>query len=159
MSNYSDGDFKTPYGTVTARNPGRKESPPNLRTYKRVGVEGVVQNEALTDVTLQGPAIRSFKEAEEAATPRRLRKRGRVLPILITGVGYRSYALQKILYDREPGRFANPNGSLHCEGLAVDIHTGQSAYRKAKISYHLKKRGWHYGVSGEPWHASFRLSG
>jgi hypothetical protein len=150
MSNYSDGEFKTPYGTVTARNPGRATAPPNLRTY--------IQPHGGT-VSLQGPALRSFKEAEEAATPRRMRRRGKVLPIRITGVGYRSYTLQKQLYAQEPGRFANPDGSLHVEALAVDIDMNQSALRRQKIAYHLKKRGWHYGVSGEPWHASFRLSG
>jgi LAS superfamily LD-carboxypeptidase LdcB len=150
LSNYSNGDFQTPYGVVTARNPGRFTAPPNLQTYKRE--EG--------DVVLQGPALRSFKEAEEAATPRRMRRKGKVLPILLTGVGYRSYALQKSLYAGDSsGRYANPDGSLHCEGLAVDIHMGQGVLRRQRIAYHLKKRGWHYSVSGEPWHSSFHLSG
>jgi LAS superfamily LD-carboxypeptidase LdcB len=150
VSNCSNGDYKTPYGTVTARYPGRVTAPPNLRRYERT----------VGDVVLQGPALRSFKEAEEAATPRRMRRKGKVLPILITGVGYRSYALQKKYYDSDrSGRYANPDCSLHCEGLAIDINMNQSAIRRARIAYHLKKRGWHYGVSGEPWHASFRLSG
>lgn len=151
MSNYANGDFKTPYGTVTARNPGRVAAPPNLQTYER----------SVGNVVLQGPALRSFKEAEEAATPRRMKRKGKVLPILLTGVGYRSYALQKSLYENsdQPGRYADPDGSLHCEGLAIDIHSGQSYLRRKRIAWHLKKRGWHYGVSGEPWHASFRLSG
>ena len=150
MSNYQNGNFKTPYGTVTARDPGRVAAPPNLRTYERT--EG--------DVVLQGPALRSFKEAEKAATPRRMRRKGKVLPILLTGVGFRSYAYQERLYASDSsGRYANPDGSLHCEGLAIDIHMGQSVTRRARIAYHLKKRGWHYGVSGEPWHASYRLSG
>lgn len=150
MSNYANGDFKTPYGTVTARNPGRYTAPPNLREYTQPNGNRVV---------LQGPALRSFKDAEIAATPRRLRRKNRILPILITGVGYRSYELQRSLYSREPGRFANPDGSLHCEGLAIDIDMRQSTFRRARIAYHLKKRGWHYGVLGEPWHTSFRLSG
>jgi hypothetical protein len=150
MSNYANGDFDTKYGVVTARNPGRKEAPPNLQTYKRdVG-----------DVTLQGPAIRAFKAAEVRATPRRMRRKGKVLPILITGVGFRSYAYQAQLYASDSsGRYANPDGSLHCEGLAVDIDMRQSTLRKARIKKALLAEGWHYGVSGEPWHASFRLSG
>jgi LAS superfamily LD-carboxypeptidase LdcB len=152
MSNFSNGDFKTPYGTVTARNPGRVAAPPNLQTYQRP--EG--------DVVLQGPALRSFKAAEIAATPRRMRRKGKVLPILLTGVGYRSYAYQKALYDSPAnigGRYADPDGSLHVEALAVDIDMRQSVFRRARIAYHLKKRGWHYAVSGEPWHASFKLAG
>ncbi len=149
MSNCANGDFNTPYGTVTARNPGRFVAPPNLQTYKRdVG-----------DVVLQGPALRSFKEAEKAATPRRIRKKGKVLPILLTGVGYRSYDVQRALYASDDQRYADPDCSLHCEGLAVDVHMGQSVLRRARIAYHLKKRGWHYAVDGEPWHASFRLAG
>ncbi len=149
MSSCVNGDFKTAYGTVTARFPGRFTAPPNLNTYKRnVG-----------DVVLQGPALRSFKAAEEAATPRRMRKHGKVLPILLTGVGYRSYSSQTDLYATDHNRYADPDCSLHCEGLAVDINMNQSIYRRAKIAYQLKKRGWHYAVSGEPWHASFRLSG
>lgn len=152
MSNCANGDFPTKYGTVTARNPGRVTAPPNLRTYKRdVG-----------DVVLQGPALRSFKEAEIAASPRRMRKKGKVLPIRVTGVGYRSYTLQKSYYDSPSnidGRYADPDCSLHCEALAIDIDMGQSALRRARIKYHLKKRGWHYAVDGEPWHASFRLAG
>jgi hypothetical protein len=152
MSYCGSGDFKTPYGTVTARNPGRKEAPPNLQTYVRnVG-----------NVVLQGPALRSFKEAEKAATPRRLRRKGKVLPILLTGVGYRSYQLQKMYYDSPDnvgGRYADPDCSLHCEALAVDIDMNQSGLRRKRIAYHLKKRGWFYAVDGEPWHASFRLKG
>jgi LAS superfamily LD-carboxypeptidase LdcB len=150
MSNYQDGNFKTAYGVITARNPGRVEAPPNLRTYVR----------SVGNVVLQGPALRSFKEAELAATPRRMRRKGKVLPILITGVGFRSYAYQKQLYDSDPsGRYANPDGSLHVEGLAVDVDTRQSLLRRARIKRALKKHGWHYAVSGETWHASFHLSG
>jgi hypothetical protein len=152
MSNCSNGDFKTPYGTITVRNPGRFTDPPNLQTYKRP--EG--------DVQLQGPALRSFKEAEVAATPRRLRRKGKVLPILITGVGFRSYKVQADYYNSPAnvdGRYADPDCSMHCEALAVDIDMTQGALRRARIARQLKKRGWHYAVDGEPWHASFRLAG
>ncbi len=149
MSSCENGDFKTPYGTVTARFPGRFTAPPNLQVYKRdVG-----------DVELQGPALRSFKEAEAAASPRAMRRKGKVLPILITGVGYRSYQSQAVYYASDNQRYADPDCSLHCEALAVDIDMGQSVARRARIAYHLKKRGWHYAVGGEPWHASFRLAG
>lgn len=155
MSYAGSGDFKTKYGTVHVRYPGPKNDPPydNVKRYfRRVG-----------DVVLQGPALRSFKEAEVAATPRRMRKKGKVLPILITGVGYRSYDLQKQYYESDPPeshfRYADPDTSMHTEALAIDIDMTQSVRRRARIKYHLKKRGWYYGVDGEPWHASFRIPG
>ena len=168
MSNYQDGDFDTPYGTVTVRNPGRKEAPPNLQTLRRrkggEAVHGCVYTKDAGDVVLQGPALRSFREAEYQATPARLRRKGKVIPIILTGVGYRSYAVQAALYygpDNTGGtRFADPDGSLHVEALAVDIHTGFLALlagiraRKALIA-----EGWHFGVPAEKWHTSFRLVG
>jgi len=153
MSNYQNGDFNTKYGFVTVRNPGRKEAPPNLQTYAQT---------ASRHVQLQGPALRAFKAAEIRCTPRRLRRKGKVRPILITGVGYRSYALQASLYygpDNIGGRYADPDGSLHVEGLAVDVDNSQGASRRASIRRALEAEGFHYGVPGEPWHASFRLSG
>ena len=149
MSNYQDGEYKTPYGRIHVHNPGSLHVPENLRTYKR----------SVGNVVLQEPALGSFKEAEVAATPRRMRRKGKVLPILLTGVGYRSYAYQKSLYQSEPGRFANPDGSMHVEALAIDIDMRQSWLRRQRIAYHLKKRGWYYAVPGEPWHASFGLPG
>ena len=152
MSNFANGDFNTAFGVITVRNPGRVKTPPNVRTYQRP--EG--------DVVLQGPALRSFKAAEIAATPRRMRRKGKVLPILLTGVGGRSYAYQKQLYDSPAnigGRYADPDGSMHVEYLAIDLDMRQSALRRARIAYQLKKRGWFFAVSGEPWHASFRLAG
>lgn len=151
MSNYSNGDYNTKYGVVHVRNPGPKNCPPydNVQIYKRP--EG--------DVQLQGPALRAFKAAEVRATPRRMRRKGKVLPILITGIGGRCYEYQALLYAREPGRFANPSGSMHVEFLAVDIHMGQSLLRRTRIKKALEAEGWFYSISGEPWHASFRLPG
>jgi len=151
MSNSSSGTFDSRYGVVHMSYPGPKADPPygNVNWYRRP--EG--------DVRLQGPALRSFKEAEIAATPRRLRRKGKILPILITGVGYRSWAAQKDLYDTDHQRYADPDESMHVEALAVDIDMTQSIIRRAKIKYQLKKRGWFYEVDGEPWHASFRLPG
>lgn len=150
MSNYQDGSFATPYGVVKARNPGAFEPYDNMRTYRQTDTR---------TVTLQGPALRAFKAAELRITPKRMKRKGKVRHILITGVGYRSYSLQAELYAGEPGRFANPNGSLHVEALAVDIDMNQSILRRAQIKKALRAEGWFYGVTGEPWHASFRLSG
>jgi hypothetical protein len=168
MSDYGNGDFKTPYGTITIRNPGRKEAPPNLQTLKRPGgrpaIKGCVYTKDAGDVILQGPALRAFRDAEYRATPRRLRRKGKVVPIVLTGVGYRSYAAQAALY-YGPGnvggtRYAHPDGSLHVEALAVDINTGflaQIAGRRARKA--LIERGFHFAVPGEVWHASFYRAG
>jgi hypothetical protein len=150
MSNYSNGNFDTKYGTVTARNPGRVKAPPNLKSY--------AQNSS-RHVVLQAPALRAFKNAEQRITPRYMKRKGKTRHILITGVGFRSYRLQADLYAQEPGRFADPDGSLHVEGLAVDVDMNQSATRRVAIKKALLAEGFHYGVDGEPWHASFRLSG
>jgi hypothetical protein len=162
MSNYQNGDFKSKYGVVTVRNPGRVQAPPNLRTLKRQDLKEYTKRAG--DVVLQGPALRAFQAAEVRATPKRLRKKGKTVPIILTGVGFRSYAVQKALYegpDNTNGtRFANPDGSLHCEALAVDIHTGflgTLAGRRARKA--LIAEGFYFAVPGEAWHASFRLKG
>jgi hypothetical protein len=167
MSDFGNTDVKTKYGTITVRNPGRKEPPPNLQTLKRRrggdAINGCKYAKAAGDVVLQGPALRAFREAEYAATPKRLRRKGLVVPIILTGVGYRSYALQSSLYygpTNTGGRYADPDGSLHCEALAVDINTGFLRLlagiraRKALIA-----KGFRFAVGGEPWHASFCRSG
>ena len=139
-----NGDFKTPYGTITVRNPGRFEAPPNLQAYAQTKTR---------HVQLQGPALRAFKAAEARIATKRKPH------ILITGSGYRAYDLQRSLYSSEPGRFADPDGSLHVEALAVDVDQGQGYLRLRAIHKALLAEGWHQGVSGEPWHYSFRLSG
>ena len=168
MSNYQNGDFDTKYGTITVRNPGRVQPPPNLQTLTRRGggpaVHDCVYTKDAGDVVLQGPALRAFREAEYLATPKRLRRKGKVQPIILTGVGYRSYESQAALYygpDNVGGtRFADPDGSLHVEALAVDNHTGFfRLLRRTQVRKALIAEGWFFGVPGEDWHASFRLSG
>lgn len=168
MSNYQDGNFDTKYGVITVRNPGRKEPPPNLQTLGRHGgktaTPGFVYTKDAGAVVLQGPAMRAFRNAEQRATSRRLRRKGKVEPIILTGVGYRSYSAQAALYygpDNTNGtRFAHPDGSLHCEALAIDNHMGFfRLIRKRRVKKALIAEGWFFAVSGEPWHASFRLRG
>jgi hypothetical protein len=168
MSYCGSGDFDTKYGTITARYPGRKEAPPNLQTLKRnkgkPALPGYVYSADAGDVLMQGPALRAFRQAELRATPLRLRKKGKIQPILLTGVGYRSYLTQKALYegpDNTNGtRFANPDCSLHCEALADDLKwTALLLLRNAKVRKALEEEGFHFAIPGEPWHASFRLAG
>lgn len=170
MSNFQDGRFDTRYGTIHVHNPGSLHVPENLQTLKRrqggPAIDGLVYTKSAGDVVLQGPALRAFREAEKRATPDRLRKKGKVVPIILTGEGYRSYALQYDLYHSEENRksgytrFADPDGSLHVEALAVDVNNNWLqllAGRRARKA--LIEVGWYFAVDGEPWHASFRLKG
>lgn len=155
--------IKTEYGTIKVSSPGPYDKYDNVNTLKRDGSEPALPGFQYTsnagDVVLQGPALRAFREAERRATPRRLRKKGKIKPIILTGVGYRSYDLQKTLWLSDKDRFANPDGSMHVEALAVDISSDQSAARRYRIKKALLLEGWHYAVPGEPWHTSFTVSG
>jgi hypothetical protein len=116
-------------------------------------------------VKLQGPALRAFKAAEQRITPKRMKVRGKTRHILITGIGWRDCALQRQLWLSDPGRYANPDGSKHCRGLAIDVDQGQrwtgrtTAGTLAAIKKALLLEGWHYAVPGEPWHTSYVVSG
>lgn len=146
MSSTADGDFKTPYGTIKCRYPGPMADPPydNIQIYRQTNTRYV---------KLQAPALRAFKAAEERCATRRHPH------ILITGHGYRSWKDQQALYAQEPGRFANPDTSMHVEADAVDIDMNQSRRRRAAIKRALLAEGWHQAVEGEPWHYSFKITG
>ena len=156
-------DIKTEYGVIHVSSPGPFDKYDNVNVLKRrkgkPALPGFTYTADAGDVVLQGPALRAFREAERRATPRRLRKKGKIVPIRITGVGYRSYDVQRSLWLSDPGRFAHPDGSMHVEALAVDVDQSQSALRKYRIKKALLLENWHYGVSGEPWHASFTVTG
>ncbi len=150
MSNYARGDFDSRYGTIHMSNPGPFKAYANMQTYAQTSTRSV---------QLQGPALKAFRAAEWRITPRYMRRKNKVRHILLTG-SYRSYAYQDALYRSDSsGRYADPDGSMHVEALAIDIDQGQGASRLAAIRRALEAEGWHYGVPGEPWHASFRLSG
>lgn len=149
-------EYDTKYGVIHVTDPGPYKRYENVNTY--------VQNSS-RHVVLQGPALRAFKAAEQRITPKRLKRRGKTRHILITGVGYRDYWLQKSLWESDPQRYANPNSSMHVEALAVDVDQtqglpiGMRAYRLYRIKKALLLEGWHYPISNEPWHASFTIQG
>ena len=150
MSSKESGDFDSKYGVVHMRYPGPVKKYANVRRY----------NQPDNYIELQGPAIRALKAAEERSTPARLKKKGRIRTIRVTGHGGRSYALQKELYDREPGRFADPDESQHVEYLACDFNIPW--YRPiqwVKVRRALKAEGFIFAVKGELWHGSFRKAG
>jgi hypothetical protein len=136
--------IKTKYGIIHVSDPGPYQKYPNINLYKQTKTRNIV---------LQGPAIRAFKAAEE-----RVAKPGKK-HILITGEGYRDYWLQRSLWLSDPGRYANPDSSMHTEGLAVDVDQNQGSGRLANIKKALVAEGWHQSVAGEPWHFSFKVVG
>lgn len=146
MSSSANGDFKSPYGTIHVRNPGPFEAYANVEVYK--------QNKTGTRIVkLQRPAIRAFKAAEaRCATARKPH-------ILITGIGYRSYSDQRILWLGDSQRFADPDLSMHVEADAVDVDQGQGTRRLKAIHRALIAEGWYQAVENEPWHYSFRIAG
>ena len=142
-------DIKTEYGII-------HDGGSCCDNYDNINV---YEQTASRIVKLQGPALRAFKAAEQRITPKRWKRKGRTRHILITGIGWRDCELQRNLWLSDPGRYANPDGSKHCRGLAVDIDMGQSAARRYAIKKALLLEGWHYAVPGEPWHASYVVSG
>ena len=151
MSNTASGTFKSPYGPVKMSYPGPRNRYENVQRYN--------QNTG-NFIELQAAAIRAFKNAEERCTSKRLRRKGKVRPILVTGHGGRDYAYQKELYEREPGRFANPDSSQHVEFLAIDLNLpAMNLLRRIAVIRALKAEGFIFSVSGEPWHGSFRMGG
>lgn len=115
----------------------------------------ISQNAGGQIVKLQEPAMRAYHEAE--------RLNGRKLPwkkhrkpkaIRITGEGWRSCFSQAALYHSDPGRFANPNDSRHCRGLAIDVFNDR-ADLNTRTRRCLRRVGFSFPVSGEPWHACY----
>jgi len=105
-------------------------------------------------VKLQGPAMRAFKAAE-VRYGKRTGRMWRAIPL--TG-SWRSCSLQTQLYRSNTTRYANPDGSLHCRGLAIDVSTASP--NQAIIVACLKAEGWHrFSPDREPWHHSFFRTG
>jgi hypothetical protein len=152
MSSTADGDFVTKYGVIHCRYPGPKKKYGNVNIYHQTS-DRIVQ--------LQAPALKAFKAAE-ARLNKNVRRR-RI--IKITGTGGRSYDLQMDLWKSDPGRFAHPDTSMHVEYDAVDVDQSQRFRGKtvnqtlSLIRNALEAEGWFYAVSGEPWHASFKVAG
>ena len=102
-------------------------------------------------VTLQRAALDSFLEAEAAVG----------FLIVVTG-SIRSCAYQADLYRSDPVRFASPNTTAHCRGLAIDVSQSLSATRLKAIGRALKARRWYQArpagtPNAEPWHYSFGI--
>jgi hypothetical protein len=76
--------------------------------------------------------------------------------IALTG-SWRSCAYQRELYNDDPSRYAHPDTTAHCRGLAIDVSQSLSLTRRAAIHKALTSRGWHQARADEPWHYSFGI--
>jgi hypothetical protein len=124
-----------------------KDDWPNMQTAKVCGQV----------LHMQASAIRAYREAcrlfakRSGWSPTRIKRTGG-RPILLTG-SWRSCALQTELHNSDPSRFASPNGSLHPQGLAIDVSTAMPDFEQAHKA--LATVGWRRARSDEPWHHSW----
>ena len=118
---------------------------------------------------LAAPAAASFSRVEQAF--------GR--QITITG-GYRSVAIQRANYEKDPSRFAAPGDSAHGEGRAVDVNLGavgvgnqasdpklwdrDATWKRLNTAFMAEgwcnfqyKNGTTKGRTSEPWHWSYQV--
>ncbi len=97
------------------------------------------------DVTLQKPALDSLRAVEEKLSRQ----------IYVTG-SLRTCELQHDLYASDPKRYASPLVGVHCQGLAIDVHTGHlDEVLRSTLLHH----GWNQSrPTDEPWHFSFRVT-
>jgi hypothetical protein len=135
----------TRYGTIYHSSTCKDHD--NIETSDQyVKESGEVQRRARNGpaITLQRPALKSFKVAEAKADQE----------IVVTGT-IRTCSQQATLYASDPQRFAHPNTTLHTQGLAIDVHTG---FLNERVRRALRDCGWNQSrPDDEPWHFSFKL--
>lgn len=103
---------------------------------------------------LQHGAMESFKDACRAYA-KRTRPHDTFRLINLSG-SWRSCSYQTQLHNSDPQRFADPNYSLHCRGLAIDVINPVPQLLRGL----LKARDWHQArPDDEPWHFSYWFSG
>jgi hypothetical protein len=138
--------IKTPYGPANNSDQCRDDWP-NMETAKVCGQV----------LHMQRSAIRAYREAcrvfakKSGWTPARIKRTGG-RAILLTG-SWRSCELQAEKHREDPSRFADPDESLHPQGLAIDVSTIQRDFDKAHAA--LAHVGWHRARPDEPWHHSW----
>jgi hypothetical protein len=126
-----------PWGKIRCGGPCRDDYERIVRFQSRAG----------QIVTLQHAAAQSFQAAEKALG----------FGLLLTG-SIRTCERQAELYASDPKRFAHPAKTAHTRGLAIDVSTAQSSWRKWRIKRALSKRGWFQcRPIDEPWHWSFGI--
>lgn len=141
------GTIQTPYGPIYPTVGPCRDDYLNIRT--RTTPSGTI-------LKLQLPAIRAWERAElrnGRKYPWRKHRTPKAIPV--TGT-WRSCAEQTQLHNDDPQRYADPNGSRHCRGLAGDVNT---AFLTRRVKRCLAREGFHMPRADEPWHWSYYENG
>lgn len=146
---------RTPNGVIHYGGPCRDDYR-NMRTYDQGGGN--------TILTLQGPAMEAFKDAEVYyakalgwSSQRILSNDGLGRAIQVLPGTNRSCSTQARLYADDPSRYASPNVTGHTRGLAIDVSQAQP--NLAKVNAALLKAGWtRTRPTEEPWHFSYGVT-
>lgn len=131
----------TPYGPIRYGGPCRD----NYKNIEHVG-GFLLTGGPVIGRKLQRPAVDSLRDVVKVLGH----------PIEVTGA-WRSCAEQERLYASDPTRYAPPNVTAHCRGLAIDVDTGADVEHIAHV---LSLHGWHRvrppgSANPEPWHNSY----
>lgn len=136
----------TEYGTVHRLEGGCKDDWDNITRSEYYETPRVLRPKRRRPVaiTLQRPALKALKAAEAE-----IKKE-----IVVTG-SIRTCEQQAALYQSDPNRYAPPSVGLHCQGLAIDVNTGEK-YLTDTVRAALKRHGWTQArPDDEPWHFSY----
>jgi hypothetical protein len=142
-------EYATKYGTVYRLVGGCKDDWKNIVTssYYRKPSGLIRRRLRRVPITMQAPAIKALRVAEEAL--------GR--EIVVTG-SLRSCELQAKLYASDKVRFAPNTVGVHCQGLAIDVTTNDPEL-KTKVRKALLAVGFNQSrPEDEPWHFSMKVS-
>lgn len=138
--------IKTPRGIVYYGGACRDHYP-NFETYDQPGNHTVL--------TLQRPAMKAFRAAEE----RYQAKTNKSKFILVLSGTNRSCATQTALYRSDTSRYAPPQYTGHTRGLAIDVDQRQGLANLRMIYTALLNEGWKKArPTDEPWHLSYWVS-
>lgn len=100
--------------------------------------------------TLQEDTMKSFQDVCKRLSMK-----------VTNSTSYRTYEEQQRLYNLylagNGNKAAKPGTSYHEIGLAIDMN--DTYYKQTVVVNTFYNNGWNRGVSGEPWHFTYRVSG
>lgn len=135
--------IQTKYGIIYYGGPCRDHYP-NFEIYNQEGNH--------TILTLQRPAMKAFKAAEQRYQAKTNEKH---LILVLPGTN-RLCSTQAALYKSDPNRYADPKYTGHTRGLAIDIDQRQGLTNLRMIYTALLNEGWKKArPTDEPWHLSY----
>ena len=140
-------DTKTPTGVIHYGGPCQDDYD-NMQIYDQ-------PPEGSSPIKLQEAALLAFRAAERAYGEATGRPKGD-RPIKLTG-SWRSCAHQAELFAGDSKRFADPDVTGHCRGIAIDVST--AVPNQDIIAQCLSDSGWtQTRPDDEPWHWSYGVT-